>query len=120
MPPFLDPDNLDNQPVAENGQREEQRKPAKEKVDAAKEQFTITFNEQPEELLYKIHNSKTLAPQFIDNILWRYVIKTPFDSLKDYRKNGEVMLIIVSLILYGFLTYIMEVFVYKEEKWTLI
>ena len=120
VPPFLDPDNLDNQPVVVNEKKEEQRKPAKEKVDAAKEQFTITFNEQPEELLYKIYNSKTLDPQLIDNILWRYVIKTPFDSLKDYRKNGEVMLIIVSLILYGFLTYIMEVFVYKEEKWTLI
>lgn len=89
-------------------------------VDNEKDKFLITFKEQPDELLYKIYSSKKISSQMVDNILWRYVIKEPFNSLKDYRQNGEVMLIIVCLVLYGFLAYIIEVFVYKEEKWTLI
>lgn len=80
----------------------------------------ITLNEEPSELLYKIYSSKNITPEFTDNILWRYSIRQPFNSLKDYQKNGIVMLIIVALILYGLLAYIIDVFAYKEEKWTLI
>lgn len=80
----------------------------------------ITFSEEPSELLYKISSIKNISPEMTDNILWRYVVKQPFDGLKDYQKNGTVMLIIVSLILYGLIAYIIEVFAYKEEKWTLI
>ena len=80
----------------------------------------ITLNEEPSELLYKIYSSKNITPEFTDNILWRYSIRQPFNSLKDYQKNGIVMLIIVVLILYGLLAYIIDVFAYKEEKWTLI
>lgn len=80
----------------------------------------VTLNEEPSELLYKIYSSKNITPELTDNILWRYSIKQPFNSLKDYQKNGIVMLIIVALILYGLLAYIIDVFAYKEEKWTLI
>ena len=80
----------------------------------------ITFDEEPQELLYKIHNSKNLDAQMVDSVLWRYSIKEPFNSLKDYRKNGEMMLIIVALILYGLLACIIDIFAYKEEKWNLI
>ncbi|MBQ4494120.1 MAG: hypothetical protein II972_05965, partial [Elusimicrobiaceae bacterium] len=80
----------------------------------------ITLNEEPEELLYKIYSSKFITPELTDNILWRYSIKEPFETLKDYQTNGSIMLIIVALVLYGLIAYIIDVFAYKEEKWTLI
>ena len=82
--------------------------------------MTVTLDETPQELLYKLHSSTVISPELADNILWRYCIKRPFDNLKDYQKNGEVMLIIVVLVLYGLIAYIIDVFAYKEEKWTLI
>ncbi len=91
----------------------------KEKETPAKP-LLITLNEEPRELLYKINSTPNITPELIDNILWRYSIKQPFDELKDYQKNGSVMLIIVALIIYGLIAYIIEVFAYKEEKWTLI
>ena len=89
----------------------------KEKKEAS---LKVTLEESPRELLYKINSTKNITPEVVDNILWRYCIKQPFDGLKDYQKNGSVMLIIVALILYGLIAYIIEVFAYKEEKWTLI
>lgn len=101
---------------------QEQQAPSEtqEQPQTLKRTVMITLNEQPEELLYKIYSSKDITPQLTDNILWRYVIREPFNSLKDYKENGEIMLIIVALILYGFLAYVIDVFAYKEEKWTLI
>lgn len=85
-----------------------------------KERIIITLDEDPDELLYKIYSSKEATPQLIDNVLWRYSIKEPFNCLKDYRQNGVFMLMIVVFILYGLVAYVIDVFAYKEEKWTLI
>ncbi len=90
------------------------------KEEEKKEDLIITLDEEPNELLYKIYSSKDITPQLIDNILWRYSIKEPFNCLKDYRQNGVFMLMIVIFILYGLIAYIIDVFAYKEEKWTLI
>ena len=90
------------------------------KEEEKKEEFVITLNEDPNELLYKVYSSKDITPQLIDNILWRYSMKEPFNCLKDYRQNGVFMLMIVVFVLYGLIAYIIDVFAYKEEKWTLI
>jgi Serine/threonine protein kinase len=84
-----------------------------------KQEIIINLQETPNELLYKIDSSE-MSAQLIDTILWRYSIKEPFNCLKDYRQNGVAMLIIVVFILYGLIAYIIDVFAYKEEKWTLI
>jgi hypothetical protein len=101
---------------------EENKEPvsAEEFLNNANKDIVITFEEPTEEILYKIHKSANTPPEIVDKILWRCAIREPFEILKDYRKTGEFMLIIIALILYGFLAYIIDVFVYKEEKWTLI
>ena len=108
--------SLEQQPE----QQSDDKVNTEEKSAQDKKQFMITFDEAPEELLYKIYTTKDISPQLVDNILWRYAMKEPFNSLKDYKENGIAMLIIVALIIYGLLAYIIDVFAYKEEKWTLI
>lgn len=120
---FQEPENAgEEKDIAEPKQPEQPAEQKTEKRDmiVEKQNLVINLDETPEELLYKIYSTKDITPQLTDNILWRYSIKEPFNELKNYRQNGEVMLIIVSLIVYGFLAYIIDVFAYKEEKWTLI
>ncbi len=93
--------------------------PQPQQEEQQKEEMVINLQETPNELLYKIDSSE-MSAQLVDNVLWRYSIKEPFNCLKDYRQNGVAMLIIVIFILYGLIAYIIDVFAYKEEKWTLI
>lgn len=104
----------------EQEQKQNEEKKASSKETKTKSEFFITFEEKPQELLYKIYTAKDSRPQLVDNILWRYAMREPFNTLKNYRQNGIVMLLIVALVLYGLIAYIIDVVAYKEEKWTLI
>ncbi len=105
------------QAAAANAQTEKEEKPVvKAPPLSPKEKRELLIKTLATQL-----NNKTKTAQLVENQVWGFALREPFEKLAyTYKNDNLAFMAIVLLIVYGIFSFIISVLVTREERWNLI